>query len=376
MSEQGDKLRKIRTDLITAGQELAAAIGSATEGMKAIADALDTPPAPVGSPILRSTMWYTPDLPPEWHQYDAFALQRSATDHQGTLPTSKLALSFTTPLARRFGDVNGFSVALPPDQVKFEWLYRDSLNKPFTRIHAGREETFINPGNLDYIKAVLNWLPQKLDGFDGVLIDEVDMFPDWSFPSSRGFVTPQAHRANQLTFLRALKTRLAVDGLELWVNLGGNNVLNDPWLNDVLNLVDGVWFEQFIGRYLSGYTEPATVGDMWLEQTGFLAYANERCRTMANVAHGSQVVIDYAFLSWLLVKNQDSFFGAQPGGNGANRSVTPALLEMAGKLGPAIGPAILVPSGNGTYTRAFQGGSVLVLPTRAGWQNGRVQLNA
>lgn len=315
----------------------------------------------------RASLWYTPDLPPDVGQYEWLTLQRSSDTANRFSQSSATAdrLIYASPVARRASDNSGWTQCLRPGAVSDAWLYRNAAGKTITRGPANDLTFFVNPGNASFIQAVLQWLPGQLaaSGAKAVMIDEVNEDPKYAFGPAASSITKAQHQADLLKFLRALDGA----GISTYINLGANLWPVSDWVNDLVDTVDGIWLEQFVGRSLSGYPTPAVLGDMWAEQMQFVQWAEDRRNVAVNVAHSDQAVIDYAFMSWLTATNDFYSFGVQPGGNGLNLSVSPALWAKAEKLGEPVSTPDLTVS---PVVRQFEGGSVTVRPTLTEWRTG------
>jgi hypothetical protein len=332
-------------------------------------------PTPSELEIREGVFWFTPNQPPQAARYDAFFLQQDPTARERIAlhPAAWHAL-FKTPVVERDGDPNGYSTALSPAEIPSAWYYWRNGQK-ITRIGPnGDFDIFVNPGNPDYIKAVVAKLPGVIRGVgaQAVLLDEYDENPNYSFQNSG--VLASTHQAGLLALLRAVAPAMRAQGLETIVNLGANYWPMTQWVRDISLAADGVWIEQFIGRRLAGYAAPATIGDMWESQIQYGFWMTQQGkRFTVNVAHSDQEVINYAFLSYLLIADSKSAFCSQPGGNGTPAYVSNSLLEAAYALGPATGSMVLNIS-TGTATRQFANGSVSVFPTLAKWKTGRIDV--
>jgi hypothetical protein len=318
----------------------------------------DPVPAPTAPWLARDMLWYTPDTPPRATDYATFVLQDSPTVKSQIAAVKPAATwRYASPVAKAPADPPGNIQCLPPSQIQSAWMQTGTR-----RDWAGNTQYFINPGNLAYISAVAAYLPGHVKdaGFDGVMIDEVNYDPRWTFANST--VTAAQHRADQLKFLAALRPALRDRGLKLMVNLGG---MDPTWVSNVAATVDAIWIEQYVGRELSGY--PPQVGDNWLQTQRTLL--NLPVPFMVNVASASQSVIDYGFLSYLLIAREGDRFGSQPGGNGAPAYVTQTLWQQAVALGrPTASPTLFTTSG----IRRFEHGTVSV---STDFQNGAIHLD-
>lgn len=335
----------------------------------------DTPP-PVGDSVLfRGLFWYTPDVPPDALLYTDFVLQRSATtaDQLDSLPGVHNVHMYAGPVSQRLSDPNGWTASLPPAMVKDSWLYKTRTGGKIARTKWIGTEYFINPGNAEYIASVAAYLPPKLKalGVNGVMWDEINEDPTWTFPQASGQVTKAQHQADLLKFLDGVRPAFQALGLRTMVNLGANlwPLSATSFARQVVDRVDEVWLEQFIGRQLSGFQPPATIGDMWDYQVPFLNQLRMENRAFTvNVAHADQAVIDYALVSYLLVAHDYSTFVSQPGGNGTPAHPSQSLLDRIERLGEPTEPPVFNLA-SGQASRNFRGGRVTVYPTPAAWRN-------
>jgi hypothetical protein len=202
-----------------------------------------------------------------------------------------------------------------------------------------------------------------LKGFTGVYLDEVDQ-TWWGWPGFSGassFPTEHDWRARIFDWVRELSATLHENGKKLWVNLGADYDLTNPWQAQIVRLTDSVNIEHYVGR--EAVRMGPTVGSDWLRQGRFV----RDCEKIGKPVHvhastTTQWVVDYAFASWLIWTELIGSFSASIEYSGTVYRPQPGRLETLRRLDlpKEDGYQDLV---SGLFHRKFQNGTLQVNPT-------------
>jgi len=192
-------------------------------------------------------------------------------------------------------------------------------------------------------------------------LDEVNQELLWAWPVYPvEFPTPVSWRATLATFVSRLSTTLRSTGKKLWINLGADYDVADPWQASLINSADGINIEQFVGRDMSGY--PPAVGADWLRQVTFLQKVESSGKQIhVHAATTKQGVVDLAFGSYLLGTSFRGSFSASGDYSGAVQFPSSGLLASARKLGAPKGPFTMATE-TSTGIRTYANGLVSVNP--------------
>lgn len=324
------------------------------------------PPAPTNRIIRFAIHKYDNKTPVDFDQADVFDLQRGFT--VGANPRSpETDLFLYTTMVRRSGDTNGYTQFLRPANVPSSWcahLRQDPTALVTRPINGG--DTLINISNLSWQNlAIANIVSAALaHNATGIYLDEVDWSISFGWPILKNFQCLEfpndaAWRAALLGLIQNLADALHDNGKKLWINYGANSSVDPAWHNSILRVVDAVNSEFFVGREGVG-KGPSTLMDGWAEQTNFVAEA-EKLGIPAHVRCSSakKEVVDYAFLSWLMVTEFLGSFSASTSYSGIITDPSGDLYAKAVLLGrPTAAYAV---SAYGYY-RQFENGVARVNP--------------
>jgi lysophospholipase L1-like esterase len=268
---------------------------------------------------------------------------------------------YATPMACRASDPAGYTQALPPAQVQSSWLLKDSSGTVITRNNG--DDQAIDPGNTAFQQAAGQNLVSicQSQGWDGIMLDEINADPTWAYPGNRPDVYPDnaSWQAACLALVQALASALHTAGLKLWINLGqaGNS-----WDQTITQACDGSNQEYWIGR--SGYADPSTASTangVWAQQLSWAQW-NEQ-QGIASIYHCSTTdanVATYALATFLLISEGHGIFSASPDAYDNTDVWNVNDFTAALNLGA---PSGAYTTSETTYTRQFANGTVTVDPT-------------
>lgn len=300
--------------------------------------------------------------------FDVYDLQRGFTLAGDPRPGAELYVYAT--IVRRPSDPQGLTQFLKPNLVPDSWCAHTPIGDLVTRVRGEGPEQLIN-------FAVAQWkamaIPNIVDevvkyNATGLYVDEVDAWwkHAWTSIASSGareFKTEGYWRNMWVTFLTDLAAALHAKGKKLWINLGADYKLVEPWQAALFEIVDAFNIEFYTGR--EGVDSgPTTTRDGWLSQNAFVAAVEQRGKPVH--VHSSsldQKVTDYAFLSWLLHTEFLGSFSASLDYGGTFAFPDGALWTKAKALGRPVGKR--EPNGSGGFFRLFEHGTVTVKPSTA-----------
>lgn len=327
---------------------------------------------------------YTPDAPPvaktkirfAQHKYDnraptvmtsfdVYDLQRGFTPSGQLQKDAELYLYAT--IVRRPSDKDGLTQFLKPALVPDIWCAHTPDSKVVTRTRGEGPEALINIAVAAWRALAIPTIVDEVVRYNatGLYVDEVDAWWRYAWTSipsgAREFKTEAYWRSMWQGFLRDLAEALHAKGRKLWINLGADYNLADPWQSSLVDIVDAVNIEFYTGREGVGES-PTTTSDGWLSQNSFVAAVEQRGKPVH--VHSSsldQRVTDYAFCSWLLHTEFLGSFSASRDYGGVVASPDGALWTKALSLGAPVGKR--EPNTIGGFSRQFEHGLVTAKPS-------------
>lgn len=200
-------------------------------------------------------------------------------------------------------------------------------------------------------------------GFHGLYLDEVDDTWLYGYPNSGTIQLSNgsgsdAWRAAMILFVRDVANELHRLGKQLWINLGLTGSTSTPWRDQMIQMVDAVNIEYFVGKdYLK---QPVDVDQNWVFRVGELSDIENAGKPVhAHCSSTKQTTIDYAFASWLMGTQFLGSFCASVEYDGNNYLPSIDLQTSAANLGRPVAPMGTVSTG---YARRFEHGTVYVNP--------------
>lgn len=323
------------------------------------------PPQPEPAPRLRFALHrYDNTQPSVPDGFDVYDLQRG---YSRPGPNAETYLYAT--IVRSYGDAAGYRQFLPPSQVPDSQCAHLDSTTLVTR--PKNTDTLVNFDNTAWqTAAIANIIRQcKEAGATGVYHDEVDWTYIYAWPVLRGtgkrcveMPNEQAWQNSWVRWLRRLGTELNASGLKLWANLGANYSASDPWQRSILDCVDAINIEFFVGREGVGQP-PNTAAESWVGVLNFISSAQSLFDTKVHVHCSSlnQAVVDYAFASWLLVTDFRGTFSASLEYGDVTKTPTAELVIKAKMLGRPFG---FGQAASGYWRREFEKGVLLVNPNK------------
>lgn len=267
-------------------------------------------------------------------------------------------------IIKRPGDERGWTQYLPPGFVTdVDLAIRTDNGNPVWRVTNGGDYLLdlSNPGLRR--KMVETHVARVIErGAAGAYADEVDQTWTWAWPDIPGirqFPTLDSWRAAQLSLYTELADALHVKGKKLWINLGADYDISNPWQNALVKKVDGINIEFFVGR--DGVKMNTAMGETVLQALRFIRSVEQQPYGKAVHVHAStsdQTVVNYAFGAWLLATEFRGSFTASLDYNGAFLAPSRYFMEAASKLGNPVGNFVGLTSG--ALFRTFEHGHVVV----------------
>lgn len=309
---------------------------------------------------------YNNNQPIDFAAFDLYDVQRGFITADGPIvPRAEFYLYAT--IVRRPSDPQGLTQFLRPSLVPDSWCAHTPSGQIVTRTRGEGPENLINIAVAQWrALAIPNIVEQVVHlGAAGLYVDEVDAWWRYAWPMIPGtgakeFKTESYWRSMWLKFLTELADALHAKGKKLWANLGADYDFADPWQLAVVDIVDAVNIEFFVGREGVGM-QPATVDSAWLEQTNFVLAVERRGKPVhVHCSSNTQKVVDYAFCSWLAHTAFLGSFSASRDYGGTIGLPDGTLWTRAQSLGRPLAGA----TQNGpVWSRRFEHGTVHVNPT-------------
>lgn len=314
---------------------------------------------------------YNNSTPTDFGVFDVYDVQRGFKFTGTSMLKPQAELYIYATIVRRPSDPDGLTQFLPPRLVPDSWCAHTPTGGLVTRTRGEGTEVLVN-------FAVAQWRAQAiptiveavvLHNATGLYLDEVDAWWKYAWTSiastgAKEFKAEAYWRNMWVTFLKELADALHARGRKLWVNLGADYNLADPWQSALFEIVDAFNIEFYTGREGVG-AGPTTTNDGWLSQGAFVALVEQRGKPVH--VHSSsldQKVTDYAFCSWLLHTEFLGSFSASRDYGGTFAFPDGAVWTKAQALGSPVGKREPDSTING-FSRAFEHGSVRVKPSTA-----------
>jgi hypothetical protein len=285
-------------------------------------------------------------------------------NRQSEYPLGAETYRYVTTVCRPTDDL-GWTQFAKPDELRPFVATVKGTTTPVTRPNNGGE-FLLNLHDDNLMALILARLTTRVDEFEGLYLDEVDQTWLWGYPKS-GLITQYPDladwRAALLRLVGNLHASLVQLGKKLWINLGADYDISNPWQSALVNVVHAVNIEHFVGR--EKVAQPPTTGQDWQRQVAFV----EAVELLGKAVHvhastsGNQKVVDFAFVSWLLATQFHGSFSASLDYPGSIIKPSTTLEGNARQLGAPAGRPVQYGSSGSTWKRAFQGGTVYVNPT-------------
>ena len=320
--------------------------------------------------LLISQTWDARDVPlgAGAGQYGVIVLQESMFS---LLPDVRAANPHATILA--YQKVGGMradggehaSTGLRVDQADEAWFLHDAAGDRLTYCDYP-EVSAADIGHPDYQQAWLEAVSERLlrDGFDGVMMDDVNTFPGHCLGSRGTAIAEYASDADYgeavVGFMLAVGPALKADGLSVAPNIAMNPW--DPNMRDQAHrMLPGV--THWLREYWMRWDDSANfTGDMWASTLETMVAAQSAgvgylALTLGPGAEGAEAGQRYGRAAWLLAWDgeSDSHWGYLD----ASRAGDPYGPGWAADLGRPIEPASDTAGG---WRRAYERGVVVVHP--------------
>jgi len=290
---------------------------------------------------------------------DFYDLQAGSWD-RAMIPTStEIYREVTT--ARNVEPL-GLRQFLPPAQVPDTWLAHYPSGSPVWRsANSPQGDFLLNVAHPDLLTAITGNLKAITEGYHGLYLDEIDNRM-WGYGGDmpKEFPNIPAWQAAHLKLVQTVAAELHRLGRKLWINLGADYDITDPWQRALVDAVDGVNIEHFIARAAVNMS-PAT-GIAWHQAVKFTNDVEKLGKQIHAHASGVyQPYTDYAFLSWLCGTEFRGSFSASVTYSGMLYFPSADLVTSARRLGAPQGP--YYEHMDGSASRAFDNGYVDVNKT-------------
>lgn len=359
-------MMSIREEVEAAAQRVQAVLSAAKaeieEVFEVLRDKLDPPTPPAAPQIQYATHRYYASGPiPQ----DVSFLDVQDWEGFKTAPWPSGAERYLfAAFVKRPGDSKGWTQYLPPGFVsETDLATRSDNGQPVYRTTNGGDY-LLNLANPDLRhRMVQQHVARAVErDVEGVYADEIDQTWEWAWPGVPGirqFPTMDHWRNALLNLCTELADALHARGMKLWVNLGADYDLSNPWQAMLVDEVDGVNIEFFAGR--DGVKQPPAVGEDLLRALRFIRKVETETDRTAVHVHAStstQAVVDYAFGAWLLATELRGSFTASPDYAGGYLAPSQALRDRAHRLGQPIEPYYHM--GSGALYRKFEHGFIVV----------------
>lgn len=233
-----------------------------------------------------------------------------------------------------------------------------SAGKPVAR--TSNSDQLLDIGSAALIDKVKAALPARVQGYDGLYLDEVDETWRYGYPTATTttqWPDDSSWKEEMLNFVASIAAVLHGLGKRLWINLGADQTRSPGFVSEVVSIADAVNIEFFIGREVLG-AGPATGADYANAVNRLILIENAHgtpCHV--HVSTSSQAVVDSGFYAWLLGTEFRGSFTASFDYGGGYVTPTADLLAAARRLLHPLAPATVA---SGQYRREFQGGWVSV----------------
>lgn len=291
---------------------------------------------------------------------DFYDLQEGSWDRAKIPATAEIYREVTTA---RNAEPLGLRQFLPPARVPDAWLahHRDTGSAVWRSANSPEGDYLLNVGNPELIAAIVGNLDNITQRYHGLYLDEIDN-QMWGYGGAlpREFATVPEWQAAHLKLVQAVAAELHRLGRKLWINLGADYDISDPWQRALVDAVDGINIEHFVSRAAVSMA-PAT-GIAWHQAVKFTNDAEKLGKQVHAHASGVyQPYIDYAFVSWLAGTEFLGSFSASLNYSGELYMPTQTLVDAAKRLGPPL--ESYVKHADGSVTRSFTNGGLIVNPT-------------
>lgn len=269
---------------------------------------------------------------------------------------AQMLIAYANPTVYNPSETTGVRTCVAPATVQQSWILTDSSGKQITRSQNGGEY-LLDPASTDYQQASVAFLVQKcqVQGWDGVILDEVDYTPTWwNGTRPAKYATDASWQSAMLGYVQAITTGLANAGLFTYINYGGP--LTDPWAETVTQACTGTCAQYWVGVEGSNWTAPTASNGIWQQMLQWAIWnETNKKQSLFHCCTSSQTVAELGLATFLLATQGNGVYFAAVQDE-LDDIWTPAF-DAALRLGVPLAPY----TQNGTvYTRQFAFGSVSV----------------
>ena len=292
-----------------------------------------------------------------------YAGQIAAIQHAETLTAPMTFLFYADPMVERPSDPKGYTTALPPAQIKSNWLLHDSSGAVLTRSDGDGDE-MLDPGNVDYQNAAAANLISVADneGWGGVMLDEINETWQWTMARQpANYPTQQSWDTALISFVHNVCGRLSKAGKQCLTNTG-DYATDAAFWNQVTADNSGSMQEFFVALNTTLGNDPAvaTIENGWWQpsENRLIASQNAGKDSLFHAYAANAAEVRYALGSYLLAWRGYGTFAASTDYYGDTDAWSPDL-TTARAFGTPVGT---YRASGQLLWRQFQHGYVVVNP--------------